>query len=358
MARTARDLCQDAARTAGIIDAIEALESQEAAHALLELNNLLSQWDLDGLFPYTKVISNFTVPEVPVTSASGPTEYGSTIFTVGREIVINPGLADIGAVPLNITYTGLTEEINGSSTVVRLNNSIVKFLDDDSEAYFIPNESVIYNGIYVYDDGTILGQVEIANGAVQSFAGNPIPAGSTLTYSGGGTSTIDANGVFKYTDVFIKRPNIVKSLAQDIGSSLQPLKYVDPDSWDLSSATVNALGYAAYYTVRTDFPFLKVEYYPATSGKFKMTSEITTGDYLLDDEIELPSGYYAAIQYGLAEVLALHYGIENYPLIQQKAKEYLARVKKINQKSVQLATTGRPRGYYYDINSDTTTGRY
>ena len=52
MARTARDLITQAAKAAGVIDAIESLEAEESSHALIELNNILETWNLDSLFPY------------------------------------------------------------------------------------------------------------------------------------------------------------------------------------------------------------------------------------------------------------------------------------------------------------------
>lgn len=48
--RTARDLITDAAKTAGVIDAIESLDSLEASHALSELNSIIETFNLDPLF--------------------------------------------------------------------------------------------------------------------------------------------------------------------------------------------------------------------------------------------------------------------------------------------------------------------
>lgn len=56
---TARDLITQAAKAAGVIDAIESLGSEESSHALNELNNILETWNLDSLFPYTQLeVSN------------------------------------------------------------------------------------------------------------------------------------------------------------------------------------------------------------------------------------------------------------------------------------------------------------
>ena len=55
MAKTARDLITQAAKSAGVIDAIESLEAEETSHALDELNNILETWNLDELFPYTQL---------------------------------------------------------------------------------------------------------------------------------------------------------------------------------------------------------------------------------------------------------------------------------------------------------------
>lgn len=55
MIRTARNLITDALRTTGAIGAVETPTAEEITHGLNELNNLVSQLDLDSLYPFVNV---------------------------------------------------------------------------------------------------------------------------------------------------------------------------------------------------------------------------------------------------------------------------------------------------------------
>jgi len=62
--KTARDLIQQAAKKAGVIDAIETLESLEASDSLQELNDIIEGWNIDSLFPYVNDEYNVAIPTI------------------------------------------------------------------------------------------------------------------------------------------------------------------------------------------------------------------------------------------------------------------------------------------------------
>ena len=238
MPKTARDLIQAAAKTAGVIDAIESLESEEASHALDELNNIIEGWNIDELFPY--VNEEYTV--------NNPT--------------IDPGKIKIGPA---------------------------------------------------------------TEGAV---------------------------------DVDAARPNRVIAVAIDKGSRYYPLEYVAPNDMANSNfRNVGAFtgGIPVYYTVHTTYPILEIEVFPAVDAfPFIVTSQNVVQAKTLNDTIDLPSGYYPALQYELAGILASIYGnMEMVPQLEKMAKERIARVKRLNNKPRRMSHDGTPIGSgYWDIYTD------
>jgi hypothetical protein len=189
-----------------------------------------------------------------------------------------------------------------------------------------------------------------------NYTAPPIPAESTVFFDQLRINTL--TGIFLKSDVFIKRPNLVKSLAFLVGSRLYPLEFVDVDSWDNSIIGPHGFNWATYYTVRHDFPLMSIDVFPAVEGTFQMTTEIVLGEFDINDSADLPNGYYPALQYGLAHLLALRYGNDSkIGVLDQTAEKYLKRVKQINSKPRLLSTRGRPKGSWYNIRTDTTTGR-
>lgn len=233
MARqTARDLVIDALRTSGAISAIEVPENEEVSHALNELNNIIDQWNIQELIPFTSVETEFQ------------------------------------------TATGVA------------------------------------------------------------------------TYSIGSGETID-----------IARPNFVSAIAINIGDTYRPIKMVDEIEWSTlnKSTIVDGVPSAAVYH-RSMTPTIELWPIPSSIWTATMTSSIRIGNFLINDLLNLPDGYYPAIQYALAEILALHYGTDNYAIIQAKAVQMLANIKRMNTQVTTLSYRELPRsGNYgsYDVTSDT-----
>jgi len=237
MPKTARDLITAAAKTAGVIDSIESLESGEVSHALDELNNIVEQWNIDEYFPYVNNEYTWNPP-----------------YTVNGKILIGPA----------------TE----------------------------------------------------------------------------GTVDIDA-----------PRPNRIKGVAVLTDNRYVPLEYISPNTLaDSNIRNANSFGgtFPAYYTYHTTFPIGEIEIFPAIdSNPFFITVQNVLENYTLNDTIDLPNGYYPALQYELASVLAAIYGnMEMVPQLEKMAKERIARVKRLNNRPRLLSHDGTPLGNQgWDIRS-------
>ena len=235
MPKTARDLIIQAAKTAGVIEAIETLESEEASHALDELNNILETWNLDALFPYVNREFNVPVPTI----------------TAGQ-IIMGPTTGSV--------------------------------------------------------------------------------------------------------DVETPRPNRVVSVAILLDNRYVPLESISSDTMATSNIRNIDTALPLYYSVETGYPDITITVHPGSNSYayFITTQDVVTAK-TLNDEIDLPMGYYPALQYELASVLAAVYGnMEMVPQLEKMATQRLARIKRLNNQPRLLSHEGTPIGAgYWDIYTDT-----
>ena len=77
MATTVRNLITNAARTAGIIGVVEDLNNNESVQALIELNNLMEQLQLQAYYPQNNVSNSVVV--------------NGSSFTIGRKLIKEDG---------------------------------------------------------------------------------------------------------------------------------------------------------------------------------------------------------------------------------------------------------------------------
>ena len=83
---------------------------------------------------------------------------------------------------------------------------------------------------------------------------------------------------------------------------------------------------------------MRIGILPAETGlTYRVDSQSVVQAKTLNDTIDLPMGYYPALQYELASVLAAVYGnAEMVPQLEKMARERVARVKRLNNKPRQL----------------------
>lgn len=160
-------------------------------------------------------------------------------------------------------------------------------------------------------------------------------------------------------DIEAPRPNRVVAVATLRDGRYYALNYISPD--DVATSNVrNALNqgvYSDYYSVYMDYPDITIKLYPySDSDSYLITTQGVVPTFTLNDNINLPSGYFPALQYELASVLALNFGnVEMLPLLEKRALECISRVKRLNNKTRLLSQNGTPgRGATeFDIRSGT-----
>lgn len=177
------------------------------------------------------------------------------------------------------------------------------------------------------------------------------------------TVTTDGNsftiGNDASADLQINRPNIITSVAYISGSIQKQLRSLPQDSFDNYTKSDVDGGFPFYYIVRTTYPLMEIEFYPKLGGSLDVvvTGEVALGQYTLDTEIALQDGYAPALEYKLAEILALRYGNVSYEMIKAQAQQFLDRVKRINNKGKLVSKSGSIQsGARYNIYSDSLNG--
>jgi len=231
MSRTARDLITSAMITAGIIGATETPEAQEIADGLNQLNDMISSWDNDGLYPHT------------------------------------------------------TTKVSGNLT----------------------------SGQWVYSIG-----------------------------SGGQLNTTT-------------RPIRVRTLAFVDGDIKYNLDELSPNDFDSRSRNTTLQARPSVFVYRNEVPLGEINIYPIPdkSYEFELTYDYVNDEMTLNDIIDLPSGYYGAIEYGLAVILSARYGKQVNPIVLQEAQSRKHRLKTLNNRPDLLNYEFSSNRGRYDIYGDT-----
>ena len=111
---------------------------------------------------------------------------------------------------------------------------------------------------------------------------------------------------------------------------------------------------SAFVFNRTRDPYDTISLLQSPIGGYKIRFSVNGGvvNYGLDDEIALPSGYYAYLKYALAELLCLGSGLDDTEMkMRRKASECLDRLEMVNAEQAPLLSTGG-RGGLYNIFAD------
>lgn len=114
-----------------------------------------------------------------------------------------------------------------------------------------------------------------------------------------------------------------------------------------------------FYYYKPEFPYGKIYLWPASSRNFTLVisqfaklSSFTS----INDTIQLPEGYEAALKYNLAVEVAPEYGVEPKAIVYNKSVEYKANLKRTNKQSEGIAIDplfSRMSGFgSYDIQTD------
>jgi len=164
-------------------------------------------------------------------------------------------------------------------------------------------------------------------------------------------------------DIAMDRPTDIISLTVKNNNVWYPLKQVSAVEFEnttrLDDGSIRYL--PTVYTYRPDYPSGQIQFYPAPGSAFDI--EITTNamkiEYTLDDELALPPGYNGYLEYALAALLAVDYGVDPATFV-AIAQSRLAAIKRQNMQPRTLRLDPLQAGAKnYDIRTDTFyNGRY
>jgi len=304
MAKTARDLVIASLQTSGAIASNENPNANEIVHGLNELNGLMDQLDLDSLFPYTN--SQMVIA----------TEAGKSTYTVG--LLQDP--RDVSRIESTVAGT------------VRVLSSPVPHVLTPGDVFYLKGSTNVPDGRYTVSSTP-------QNTAFEFLYDSPLfdenPSVAVFAY--------DVN----VPDYVTARPNRLISCGYSESDVYRPM--VELTSNDFYNKTIQgASGTPGYFLYESTFPWGEVKVYPTPgAGTMLLRYQFKVEEYTLDDEISLPPGYYGTLQYQLAAILAIHYGIQA-PAIYNEARKRLARIKRLNSSNKKnlINDFGRGRGHY------------
>ena len=165
---------------------------------------------------------------------------------------------------------------------------------------------------------------EFNNLVAQLDLDNLVPYMNKVT-TGTLTNGKDMYSVGSGADIDITRPNEIVTFAVEIGGVYRVMQQYTPVAFDNETILSGEN--------KISFPYL--------------------GEYGLNDEILLPSGYYPMYQKQLALLLLVNYpNPEKYQIVERVATEMLARIKRQNSKPSKLKNDYSASGGYYDVRSD------
>lgn len=140
------------------------------------------------------------------------------------------------------------------------------------------------------------------------------------------------------------------------GNVYQPMIELSMIAWSNSARVTSVTGLPTHFIHYPDFPSARVEIYPEPVTPYdfilQYNSKITR--YALNDNIDLPSGYEAAIIYGLAVLVGEDNGL-NVEAVKSEAIRFKAVIKRANYQPRELSIRSRSGGRA-DIRSDSIRG--
>lgn len=202
--------------------------------------------------------------------------------------------------------------------------------------------------------------LDVLNNKVEEWNINSLWPYTTLYTDGTLIPNQDTYEVNLGETINAERPNYVDAFAIYIDEIYRPLVKISPDTYDKSYRSDTAAQYPQFFTYRNDYPNGTIQLYPKPSDalSYRMVSKVITPSYTLNSDIDLPMGYYPAIQSGVAYQVALEQGLPQVDRLKMDYDMKLATVKRLNEKPRELSKRGTPMKLtQYDIYSDTYGGR-
>ncbi len=140
-----------------------------------------------------------------------------------------------------------------------------------------------------------------------------------------------------------------------VGSVWNPLRQISPEDYYRMTQNDSITTVPTQFTYnRSGDPFDEIKFSNSTLASYPIRLAVNgeVQNYALDDTIDLPSGYYSALKFGLAEFIADAYGLDSKALsLNTKYASAMRRLKDVVGNPVPKLSLnfGRTR---YDITSD------
>jgi hypothetical protein len=297
MAQTTRDIIVAALRNVGAIDIVEAPESNEIDIALNELNGIIDSLNTENLWPYTQI------------EVTGSLTGGKSQYTIGKSPELN-------------IVSAISSPLSGTN---------VNVTTDEYHTFSIGDNIII--------DETTQGN------ASGTFTVTSIGPGlNQLTIAGNPNTSANDGIIYNSTDVLpdIKtnfRPQEIYTFTITDGDVILKLCNLSNKDFNNSNRAINNNTRPTIYRYRPDNTYGLLELYPIPDQSYPYTISYRNliNDYELNDEINLPPGYAGFLQYELARILGINYGMEKPSIAQESAKR-LARIKRQNYEGTQIVT--------------------
>ena len=301
---TARDLVKSALRTIGVAQN-RAPTSNESVDALEVLNTrVIEALATDDLWP-------FTVVEFEGNMVPGQQSY------------------KLGTSPT--TYTIDSTTYNAGP------NTLEIILTEDHD-FDIGDEARLQTGFDYYDDTT---WAVIATPTSVSFTiGLPDTSFPSTAITG-----LAWEGNEGLPDFDTPRPNEIISFAYYLSNAYIPVIQVGVNDWSKSYRVDQTSTTPSRFRYKQDYPYGTLEVYPVPSSNYlvRVAYRQIIEAYAIDDEIQLPPGYYPFLLMDLASKLAIEYGIDS-PRVDAEAMRLLANIKRQNTQSGKIDLGDVPLG--------------
>lgn len=253
-------------------------------------------------------------------------------------------------------FNGLLDSLSNDNKAIFSSNENIINLNPGQATYTIGNETVgSFGGTVTSGSPTITGftppQVG-TNGSTQQpltigavLAGPGIPTGTTVTAIGANTVTMSANAVGTFTNLIsftypgqiaIQRPLRITKAYSRITTSASfvdfPCEIKDLDAYAHIGLKLQPGPWAKWLFYNFQFPNGTFYFWPVPSQavEFHFWTDMLLQSVSLNSVLQLPQGYYNYLQFALAELLCVDYGIPVPADLRRLALRYEMMIKSNN----------------------------
>lgn len=202
---------------------------------------------------------------------------------------------------------------------------------DNTKITFSSNHGYnVGDSVSVYDTESF----DVSNQAITAVTPKTItiPNPDSTAYATESTGVVYEEGD-TVPDIRAERPDKIESIRITTEGATYVLKYYVENEFDSMVRVDQTSTRPGYYTYYNNFPFGKIVFNALLDSNYDFTIKYRADvrELALDNQVDLPDGYYHALLYNLADHLQLDYGL-NDPAITMKAMQAKESITKYNYK--------------------------